>query len=131
MVVGCSRHITSADVDAGLWQHAAITTAGVALDVPAGFMPPRDLGRHSRWNIDGRRVALKDRPKVTVTFCHDSPNFGDYSKGSHMVCFDRQVWQNKTTYGKTLEIMGGTSCSGSTSRWIGPARTSTANFSKP
>lgn len=104
VTVGCSRRLDSADVDAGLWDHTGITNAGNTLDVPAGFLPSRDMGRHSRWNIDGRKVPMKDRPKVIVTFCHDSPNFGDYSKGSHMVCHDREVWQKRTTYGKSLEI---------------------------
>lgn len=104
VTVGCSRRIEPGDVDAGLWDHTGIAVAGATLDVPGGFLPPRGMGRHSRWNIDGRKVPMKDRPKIVVTFCHDSPNFGDYSKGSHIVCHDREVWQKRTTYGKALEI---------------------------
>lgn len=104
VIVGCSRRVSTADVTDGLWAHAGIVSAAGTVTIPVGFLPPRETGPHSRWNLDGRRVPLKDRPKVTVSFCHNSPNFGDYSKGSHMVCFDRQVWQKRTTYGKALEI---------------------------
>jgi len=104
LVVGCAREVTVSAVRAGDWSHAGITASGGKLVVPEGFLPPREMGRFSRWNIDGRKVALRDRPKVTVSFCHDSPNFGDYAKGTHQVCWDREVWQKETRFGKSLEV---------------------------
>lgn len=104
VVVACAREVAIADVQAGAWSHAGILETAGDLTVPKGFLPPREMGRFSRWNIDGRKVALRDRPKVTVSFCHESPNFGDYSKGAHTVCVDREVWQKETRFGKSLEI---------------------------
>jgi hypothetical protein len=104
IVVGCARTITIADVQAGVWSHTGITETDGVLAIPEGFLPPREIGRFSRWNIDGRKVPLRDRPKETVSFCHESPNFGDYAKGSHQVCFDREIWQKETRFAKSLEI---------------------------
>ena len=100
--VACVRLVTLTDVAAGIWEHTGIMAEAGAVCVLAGFLPPRSMGRHSRWNIDGRTLALKDRPKVQVAYSWDSPNFGDYTKGSHTVWMDREVFQRETRYGKAL-----------------------------
>jgi hypothetical protein len=102
--LSCVRLVTLTDVADGIWEHTGITAEAGAVCVLAGFLPPRSMGRHSRWNIDGRTLALKDRPKVQVAYSWDSPNFGDYTKGSHTVWMDREVFQRETRYGKALEI---------------------------
>ncbi len=104
IAVGCAQQVSSTDVERGVWEHTGITTAADELHVPPAFMPPRAIGPHSRWNIDGRRVPLKDRPKTVVTYCWDSPNWGDPGKGSHLTCTSREVWQKETRYGKSLEV---------------------------
>ncbi|OIQ79908.1 hypothetical protein GALL_383410 [mine drainage metagenome] len=74
-------------------------TSGLPLaDEP--WLPPRDGGRYARWNIDGRVVPRRDLPKVMKGRSFESPNFGDWSRGSHTVTQYREVFQKEIRYGR-------------------------------
>jgi hypothetical protein len=49
-------------------------------------------------------IRLKDLPKVTKTQDLEAPNFGDWSKGSHTVSWEREVYQRDDWPPKFLTI---------------------------
>lgn len=56
-------------------------------------LPDPSGGTWAKRNIYGWEIVLKDEPMITKTFTHESPNFGDWSLGSHTVSQDRDVYQ--------------------------------------
>lgn len=66
--------------------------------------PPISSGKYSRRNKFGSVIKRKDLPMVVKTFTHESPNFGDWSKGSHDVSLDRNVYQKDIIEPKHLTI---------------------------
>jgi hypothetical protein len=64
------------------------------VEVGASWLVPSSLltGRTSTRNADGLTVTRKDLPKYIKTFCHDTPNFGDASRGWSTICRDREVY---------------------------------------
>ncbi len=55
-------------------------------------LPNPSSGTWARRNIQGWDITLKDQPKYTKSFSHESPNFGDWSRGSHTVTIEREVY---------------------------------------
>lgn len=68
-------------------------------------LPPEAAGRWSRWNIGGRMVTRRDLPKTHRSWSFDTPNFGDYSRGSHTTSWTREVYQTERLYGQQLEAV--------------------------
>jgi hypothetical protein len=56
---------------------------------------PEIQGRISRENRTGRIIVRKDLPKIWKTFSFESPNFGNWSRGSHEVQITREVYQRE------------------------------------
>ena len=56
-------------------------------------LPDASVGTWARRNIYGWEIVLKNEPMITKTFTHESPNFGDWSLGSHEVSQERDVYQ--------------------------------------
>lgn len=56
-------------------------------------LPNPASGTWAKRNTNGWEIILKNEPMVTKTFTHESPNFGDWSRGSHQVSQDRDVYQ--------------------------------------
>jgi hypothetical protein len=70
----------------------------VANDIPIAAgesLPDPAVGTWARRNVEGWNIVRKDWPKVTKTFTHESPNFGDWYNGSHEVSVDRDVYQRE------------------------------------
>lgn len=80
-----------------------ITALGLDLTEEAVWqgLPPATLGRWSRWNIVGREITRKDRPKVTRSWSVEAPNYrGD---GTHTIYFTREVYRRERLYGRQIE----------------------------
>jgi len=92
IVAATVKKIPRADIAAGKYGHLQMITSGDEVTFPGRIVPDRRIGRYSRWNVDGREVVHRDRPKVTRTYCWDAPNFGNESRGTHEVCQDRQAY---------------------------------------
>ncbi|HTE22329.1 MAG TPA: hypothetical protein VK674_04790 [Candidatus Limnocylindria bacterium] len=75
-------------------------------NIPSEVLPDPAKGTWARRNIDGWEIILKDQPKYTKSFSHESPNFGDWSLGSHEVTVDREVYHRDilSGYGSTIKI---------------------------
>ncbi|MFF2399205.1 hypothetical protein [Streptomyces goshikiensis] len=105
--VGVRRHYSVGDVEAGALSHMGIGVENGSLEVPTEALPPGNRGRFSRWNLAGRVVRRADLPKVERTWGIETPNFGDWSKGSHTINFTRLVYQTEIAFGQQIPIVMG------------------------
>ncbi len=61
--------------------------------IPSEVLPDASKGTWARRNIEGWDIPRRDLPMQTRTFSAETPNFGDWSLGSHEVSWDREVYQ--------------------------------------
>jgi hypothetical protein len=73
---------------------------------PALVLPDPRRGTWAGRNVEGWEIVRKDLPMTKKTFSHESPNFGDWSKGSHEVSFTRDVYQREffPGYGTPIKV---------------------------
>jgi hypothetical protein len=93
IVVACVRRIPKSQVEEGVYAHLGIHWNEGKATFPAEIVPDRRNGRYSSFNIDGRSIRRVDLPMITRTYSVETPNYGDWSLGSHEVSWDRQVYQ--------------------------------------
>jgi hypothetical protein len=74
------------------------------VEVPLPTVPPAHAGRYSKINVEGKEVVRYDLPMNTKTYYVESPNFGDWSRGSHTNAFDRLVYHRDFIPPKELEL---------------------------
>ena len=86
------------------YQHLGLKSKGDSLNTPFSVVPPAESGRYSRANREGRDVKRRDLPKTTKTIARESPNWGDWSKGSHAVYQTIEVYERDFIPPKELEI---------------------------
>ncbi|MBY8886562.1 hypothetical protein K7472_17060 [Streptomyces sp. PTM05] len=67
-------------------------------------LPSAENGRFSRWNLVGKMVRRSDLPKVERTWSVETPNFGDWGKGSHTTTFSRFVYPVEVLHGQQITI---------------------------
>jgi hypothetical protein len=63
------------------------------------------MGRYSKRNREGWEVVHRDLPMITQTRSLETPNFGDWSNGSHTVWIDRDVYQRDYIDPPEIEII--------------------------
>jgi hypothetical protein len=96
IVVAATRRVTVADLKAGMFAHLGVTWTDDGLQLPKnGVVPPRKSGKYSTRNRDGRQIVRRDLPMVTKEFTAETPNWGDWSNGSHEISWDRDVYQRE------------------------------------
>lgn len=57
------------------------------------IVPPRENGLWARRNLDGWEIVRRDLPKISRSYSFESPNFGDWSRGSHTIDWSREIYQ--------------------------------------
>lgn len=96
--VGRARSYSTVDLAAGALAHLNVQWDGAeVIHVPA-VVPPPEVGRWSRYNVDGWvkvRRDLAKRPKTIGGW--QVPNFGDPDKGTHthwatLMAYPRETW---------------------------------------
>jgi hypothetical protein len=92
-VVGVVKAISSGVLEERSFTHLGIGIIEGELTYLSRVLPPAAMGRYSRRNRAGWTVVHRDLPKITETFYIDTPNFGDWSRGSHTIAQDREVYQ--------------------------------------
>ncbi|MEU1297951.1 hypothetical protein ABZ439_36760 [Streptomyces sp. NPDC005840] len=102
--VGVLRSYPVSDLEAGLLAHLEVSAQGGIAVVPQTSLPPAEQGRFSKWNLTGRIVRRTDLPKVDRSWGFETPNFGDWSKGSHTITFTRQAYQIEHLHGHQIVI---------------------------
>ncbi len=86
VTVGVRLSVPRKSIEDGTLQHLGISLVDGEVQLrDAVVIPPADMGRWSRTNIDGNEVVRKDLPMVTRTSPVEVPNWGDWYNGSHYV----------------------------------------------
>lgn len=88
VVAGVARHFSNRDLRNGALRHLGIRLKrDETLVLPPGglVVPPAGGGKFSAENVEGKVVVRKDLGLERHSTSHDSPNWGDWSKGSHTV----------------------------------------------
>jgi hypothetical protein len=80
-------------ITAGLYKHLRITESEGVPKFPPFVVPPARQGRYSNKNVNVWVVVRNDLPKITKTYTFESPNWGDWSNGSHEVEWDRLIYR--------------------------------------
>jgi hypothetical protein len=104
IIVACVKKVKQNDIDSGLFKHLGISSPLDESQFPMKILPNHTVGRYSEINISGKEVTRKDLPMITKTFAVDTPNYGDWSYGSHTVYFDREVYIREYIPPKLFEI---------------------------
>ncbi|WP_208875446.1 hypothetical protein [Streptomyces sp. PBH53] len=102
--VGVLRSYSVSDLKSDLLAHLEVSVQAGSIVIPPTSLPPAERGRFSKWNLVGRIVRRTDLPKVSRSWGFETPNFGDWSKGSHTITFTRQVYQVEHLYGHQIAI---------------------------
>ncbi len=105
IVAACVKKLKKIDIQNGLYKHIQISMDSTGITFPLRILPSPNTGMYSKTNIEGREIIRKDLPMITKTFAVDSPNYGDWSYGSHTVHFDRDVYIREYIPPKQLEIV--------------------------
>lgn len=104
--VGRTRSLDVTDIRAGKFEHLGIRLEGDAVVCGEAVLPEPSNGRWSKYNIQGREVVRKDRPKHSKHIGGWTvPYFGDYSRGSRVVSLDIDVYPREIWYRKSLRIL--------------------------
>src|ERR1700678_32699 len=93
LIAGCVKKITAAELKAGRYKHIGLSWLNDKPQFPESIVPSAKNGHYSTKNANGYEVKRTDLPMVTKTVTINTPNFGDWSRGSHTVDFSREVYQ--------------------------------------
>jgi hypothetical protein len=104
VVAACVRKLSKADIKAGKFAHLGISLKNDEPQYAKSVIARYDVGRTSKINAEGQEIVRKDLPMVTKSFSFDTPNYGDWSKGSHEVVRDRDVYQREHVPASENEI---------------------------
>lgn len=102
VVVACAKLVRLDDISQ--YSQLGLRAEGGKLVVPAPSVPDPTAGRYSRANVEGYKKVRKDLPMIEKTFSFESPNWGDWSNGSHTVDHTREVYQRDFFPPKQIEL---------------------------
>ena len=102
IVVACVKRLKQDDL--ARYAHLGVNLASGSLTLPAPFVPSSSAGSYSKANVEGKDIILKHLPMVTRTDSWETPNWGDWSKGSHTHSITREVYQRDFLPPKEVEL---------------------------
>lgn len=85
IIVATILRISRDTLVSGSFSHLGMSILDGKLVYPERVVPNENIGRYSRYNVDGREIVRKDLPKYYKTWEIETPNYGDWSNGSHSV----------------------------------------------
>lgn len=104
--VGRARSFSTTDLATGVLTNLGVGWDGNSVKYEPSIIPSASNGRWSKYNIDGRHYVRKDLPKIEkVIGGWQTPNFGDWGKGSHTHYSTRKVFRRETWYAQRLPIL--------------------------
>jgi len=104
IVVACVKKVSKTEITKGVYSHLGFHLKDGNLEFDDQLMPDETAGKYSFFNVNEREIVRKDLPMIWKTFTVETPNFGDWSYGSHDVSWDREVYQREYIAPKDLEI---------------------------
>jgi len=102
VIVACTKFLRPEDVSRYLALGLRLKSGKLVFPEP--FVPDPKAGRYSRANVEGYEKVRKDLPMILKTFSFESPNWGDWSRGSHDVSHTREVYQREFYRPKEVEL---------------------------
>jgi hypothetical protein len=102
VVAACVKHLRPEDINR--YDKLGITSGATGIQIPPPRVPDPKAGRYSNINVNGQVRKLKDLPMVSRSFSVESPNYGDWSKGSHDTTFTRNVYQTEFIPPKNVQL---------------------------
>jgi hypothetical protein len=102
VVAACAKRLRPDDIPR--YRHLGVRIKDGELIVPDPSVPPPARGRYSLVNVEGKEVVRYDLPMIDKTFTWETPNWGDWSKGSHTHGITRKVYQREFMPPKELEL---------------------------
>jgi len=102
VIAGCAKRLRPEDF--GQYRHLGLKRAGDDLTIPPPAVPSPKRGPYSRTNVEGKEIVRRDLPKEDRTFSAETPNWGDWSNGSHTVSWTREVYPREFVPAKGLEL---------------------------
>jgi hypothetical protein len=110
-VAGVARALRRADIQNGVFSHMGISLMADGVVYAERVRPLPDMGPFSKKNREGWEVVRDDLPMITRSYGIETPNFGDWGKGSHTLWLDREVYQRDyyepTDFEIVVEQIGG------------------------
>ncbi len=103
-LVACVKKISVNDIIANKYKHLSIQLKDGKVQFPSTLIPKEEVGKYSKRNINGIEVVRKDLPMRTKKYSFYTPNFGDWSKGSHEVEFEKEIYQRDYIAPGLIEI---------------------------
>lgn len=104
IVVASVKRISESDIVKGKYRHLGMKIISGNISYPRKILPRVYVGKYSRQNIEGAEIIRKDLPMITKTYAVETPNYGNWSRGSHDVYRDREVYVREYIPPKLLEI---------------------------
>jgi hypothetical protein len=102
VVVACVKLLREDEV--ARYAHLGIRIEDGKVVTPSPVAPDPAAGRYSAANVRGMEKVRRDLPMIQKTFSFESPNWGDWSKGSHEVSHTRDVYQRDYYPPKEVEL---------------------------
>jgi hypothetical protein len=102
IVVACAKRLKVADLPR--YAHLGLSFKDGNLILPQPRIPDVRAGRYSRANVEGKEVVRKDLPMITKTYSWLTPNWGDWSYGSHTHYQTREIYQREFFPPKEVEL---------------------------
>ena len=104
IIVATIVRISRETLVSGYFSHLGISVLDGKLVYPERIVPNKDVGRYSKYNIEGREIVRKDLPKYYKTWEIETPNYGDWDNGSHFVEFGVWTYPREFYSPKYIEI---------------------------
>lgn len=104
VAAGCAQWYTRQQLLDGLLQHLDEYLTEEGLSVPQSVVPRAEQGRYSKRNRYGKEIVRKDLPMEGYDITFESPNYGDWGKGSHTTSWYRERYRRDFDPPRELEI---------------------------
>ncbi len=78
------------DIITGEYLHLSLSIKDGKVQFKGNFIPNKEQGKYSDWNINGREIKRIDLPKETFYIYVEAPNWGDSYNGTHTVAFQKE-----------------------------------------
>jgi hypothetical protein len=105
VVVACAVKFKGAALTAGRLKHLGVVVTEQGLRVPQSVLPPPSQGKFSKQNIDGEEIVRRDLPKETHYNPVESPDWGDWSNGTHTVYLPYEKYPREFRPPREIEIV--------------------------
>ena len=92
IMVSCVKKVSASELGSGTYGHLGLSIQGDRPVFPNRIVPEPAFGKFSLRNVHGEEIVRRDLPMVTKTFSAETPNWGDWSNGSHEISWDRDVY---------------------------------------